>query len=201
MTRLTQMTNRLLLACSLGLPILVMAQTTKPSPAVSASPVQQAFMKAELNRLTDQFSDGLAAPFDGNPAVILYGQLFDDHQHDAVVFFNLEGFGGGNHHAEYMAVYAQREQMELAGKTAKPYQLIAVSKLGERGWRVFDFETARIEGRTISIKGKEAGPRDALCCASVPITRIFRIDEFDHVVETKTGPGKRETSTRKARAG
>lgn len=151
---------------------------TRPDPA----------MQHEIDRLILQFGDGLAETYSERPAVVVYGQVFDESKKDAVVFFNLEGFGGGNHHAEYIAFFAAVSPVDVAGKVSRPYRLVAVTKLGERGWRSFDFNTALIKDRTVILSGVEMGPKDALCCPSVAIKRIFYVDESDHIVETKTPP-------------
>lgn len=150
----------------------------------NATPVQQAAIQAEVERLILQFGDGLAETYSESPTVVRFGTIFEDHQHDAVVLFNLEGFGAGNYHAEFIAFFSELDALELAGKTSRPYRLVAVSKLGGRGWRTFDFNSARIQNRSLKLKGSATGPGDALCCASIPIRKVFRIDEFDHIIET-----------------
>ncbi|MFZ6656777.1 hypothetical protein [Undibacterium sp. TJN19] len=150
----------------------------RPDPAI----------QKEIDRLILQFGDGLAEPYSERPAIVVYGQIFDESKKDAVVIFNLEGFGGGNHHAEYIAFFAAVPSGNIAGKISRPYRLVAVTKLGERGWRSFDFNTALIKDRTVMLSGVEMGPKDGLCCPSVAIKRIFYVDEADHIVETDTPP-------------
>ncbi|MFZ6734225.1 hypothetical protein ACO0LG_20010 [Undibacterium sp. Ji42W] len=175
-----------LLACT-----TVQAASTPVRAAVTASPAQQAAMQIELDRLTSQFSDGIAETYRENPARIVYGNLFGDHQHDAIVLFNLEGYGGGNHHAEFIAFFTEQEQFEVAGKGTKPYLLTAVTKLGERGWRSFDFNSVSIHLGSVTLKGKEMTSGDAMCCPSLTIARSFSVDEFDHIIESKDGKMKR----------
>ncbi|PXX43123.1 hypothetical protein [Undibacterium pigrum] len=177
-----------LLLCGLILTVF------KPAVAASsrtATPAQQAAMKAELARLITQFGDGIAETYSGNPSVIKYGQLFDDNKNDAVVLFNLEGFGGSNHQAEFIAFFQEQAPADIAGKHSRPYRLVAVTKLGQRGWRAFDFASASIRQHAVTLKGVETGAGDALCCPSVEITRTFHIDEYGHIVETKAGADKR----------
>lgn len=159
----------------------------------TASAGQQAAIQVEVERLIMQFGDGLAETYSENPTIVRYGQLFEDHHNDAVALFNLEGFGGGNFHAEFIAFFSEVEQGEVAGKTAKPYRLVAVSKLGERGWRTFDFSTVSIQNRAVKLRGMEMRSSDAMCCPSIPITKIFHVDEFDHIVESKSMRSKRGT--------
>ncbi|MFZ6710620.1 hypothetical protein [Undibacterium sp. TC9W] len=163
----------------------VQAASTPVRAAVVASSAQQAAMQLELDRLIAQFSDGIAETYSENPARIAYGNLFGDHQHDAVVLFNLEGYGGGNHHAEFIAFFTEQEQFDVAGKHTRPYLLVAVTKLGERGWRSFDFNSLSIKQGAVILKGKEMTSGDAMCCPSLTITRSFSVDEFDHILESK----------------
>lgn len=174
-----------------GVTTTVQAASPQAGAAIAASAAQQAAMQLELTRLTEQFGDGIAETYSENPARIVYGNFFDDHKNDAVVLFNLEGYGGGNHHAEFIAFFTEREQFDVAGKRNRPYLLVAVTKLGERGWRSFDFNSASIKQGTVTLKGKEMAPRDAMCCPSLTITRSFSVDEFDHIVESKDGKLKR----------
>lgn len=178
-----------LLACA-----TVQAASTPVRAAVTASPAQQAAIQLELDRLIAQFGDGIAETYSENPARIVYGNLFGDHQHDAVVLFNLEGYGGGNHHAEFIAFFTEQEQFDVAGKHTRPYLLVAVTKLGERGWRSFDFNSANIKQKSVTLNGKEMTSGDAMCCPSLMITRSFGVDEFDHIIESKDGKMKRRAA-------
>ncbi|MFZ6641227.1 hypothetical protein ACO0LL_15870 [Undibacterium sp. TC4M20W] len=181
------------LLCSFTLLVCttVQAASTPVRAAVTASTAQQTAMQLELERLIAQFSDGIAETYSENPARIVYGNLFGDHQHDAVLLFNLEGYGGGNHHAEFIAFFTEQEQFEVAGKHTRPYLLVAVAKLGERGWRSFDFNSVSINQGFVTLKGKEMTSGDAMCCPSLTITRSFSVDEFDHIIESKDGKVKR----------
>ncbi|MFZ6779581.1 hypothetical protein ACO0LD_22350 [Undibacterium sp. Ji83W] len=170
-----------------GVATTAQAASPQAGAAVTASAAQQAAMQFELTRLIAQFGDGIAETHSENPARIVYGNFFDDHKNDAVVLFNLEGYGGANHHAEFIAFFTELEQFEVAGKRNRPYLLVAVTKLGERGWRSFDFNSASIKQGTVTLKGKEMASRDAMCCPSLTITRSFSVDEFDRIVESKDG--------------
>ncbi|MFZ6873617.1 hypothetical protein ACO0LF_16285 [Undibacterium sp. Di27W] len=176
------------LLCSLALLALSPAQAQQAHPATPVAthprPEQQSMIQAELARLIEQFGDGIAETYSGKPARILYGQLFEEHKNDAVVLFSMEGFGGGNLHAEFVAFFAEQHQYDAAIRKARPYRLVAVSKLAQRGWRTFDFDSARIRQGMLTIDGMQMGPKDANCCPSVAISRSLRIDEFDHIIET-----------------
>ncbi len=147
-------------------------------------------MQLELDSLIAQFGDGIAETYSENPARIVYGNFFGEHKHDAVVLFNLEGYGGGNHHAEFIAFFTEQEQFDVAGKHTRPYRLVAVTKLGERGWRSFDFNSLSTRQKSVVLKGKEMTSGDAMCCPSLTIIRSFSVDEFDHIVESKDGKVK-----------
>jgi len=185
------------LFCGLGLfaATNILAASNQTLATVVATPTQQAAMQLELDRLIAQFGDGVAETYSENPARIIYGNIFGEHQHDAVVLFNLEGYGGGNHHAEFIAFFSEQEQFEVAGKHTRPYLLVAVTKLGERGWRSFDFDSASIKKSAVTLKGKEMTSRDAMCCPSLAITRTFSIDEHGHLIEGKDGKVKRRIAS------
>ena len=202
--RLSKTVLCLLLAYGSNLPLssfAIAAETgvasVAPVPAVKATPKQQAAMRKELQRLLEQFGDGLAVTIAEDPAKILFGPLFDDHQNDAVVLFSLEGFGGGNLHAQFIAFFEEQKQINFAGKMARPYRLVAAGKLGQRGWRSFDFASARLEKHRLSLAGMEMGASDALCCPSVAIIKTFHLDEFDHILEEKQGQAKPEAADKK----
>lgn len=150
--------------------------------ATSSNPA----IERAISALVYQFSDGIAEPYSEEPPVIRYGPIFGEKSDDAVVFFSLDGFGGSNHHVEYIAFFAVVPPTEIAGSASRPYRLMAVSEIGARGWRTFDWKTAVPHRSAATVSGLQMRSGDALCCPSLPVTITFHIDDFHgRIVETK----------------
>ena len=135
--------------------------------APQRSPVDQ-----QISQLAELLSDGIA---DSPPDLryVAYGKVFGAARNDAVAFFSVEGFHGGNYHAEYLAVFQALEPMN--GKVAKPFRLIAVAQIGGRGQRTFDWKSAKLSPGTVSVIGKKWVTADAQCCPSMSISATFRV--------------------------
>lgn len=138
-----------------------------------------------VSALIVQFSDGIAETYSEEPPVIKYGRILDNESDGAVAFFSLDGFGGSNHHVEYVAFFASVSHTNIAGKESHPYRLIAVSTIGARGWRTFNWKSAVIKHSSVIVSGKEMQSGDGLCCPSAPISTTFHVDHFyGSIVET-----------------
>lgn len=133
---------------------------------------------ANVTALIQLLGDGIAQVSLAAPPVIKYGRLFGGPLPDAVTFFTLEGFGGSNHHVEYVAFFASVRDAEIAGNHSRPYRLVAMAQIGARGWRSFDWKSVVLKRSAVTVSGEKMGPGDALCCPSVPITATFQVDAF-----------------------
>lgn len=151
--------------------------------AAFADASAEKFIDAEIERLIALYSDGLAV---GYPEYrhVKFAKLLDDRADAAVALFSAEGFLGGNLHEEYLAVFEPVEAAEIDGKKTNPYRLLAVQKIGGRGWRTFDWDTVQIARRAVTLKGKKWKAADPGCCPSAPITATFRLRD-DALVETR----------------
>lgn len=141
---------------------------------VSAAPVPEASLDRDISRLVELFSDGQAY---NDPAFrhVVYGKVFGGSRNDAIALFSIEGFQGGNLHAEYLAFFQAIEPQ--GGSAAQPFRLVAVTQIGGRGSRTFDWETARLGPGGVRLVGKRWGPDDASCCPSLPVSVSFRVKE------------------------
>ena len=153
------------------------------SGAALADAAAEKFIDSEIDRLVALYSDGIAV---GYPEYrhVKFARLPGSGGEAAVVLFSVEGFQGGNLHEEYLAVFEPVEAAEIDGRRTNPYRLLAVQKIGGRGWRTFDPDTMRIAAGTITLKGSKWQDSDPGCCASTPIAVGFRLRD-DALVETR----------------
>jgi hypothetical protein len=139
-----------------------------------ATPPSKAPIEKDLEKLGSLFSDGRAK---GYPQYrrIDFGNVFGDGRQDAVAVFNIEGFGGGNDDHQYLAVW--RAVDPDPDFTFRPFRLISVVQIGGRGWREFDWGNIKFGTNSITLSGKAYGPKDAMCCPSVPIRVTFHVKD------------------------
>lgn len=149
--------------------------------AAVAAPDRRVIERA-VSALVTQFSDGIAVNYP-EARHIAFGQMFGTDSQDAIAFFGIEGLHGGNNFTEYVAFFTSVPPDAVAGRRTRPFRLIAVAKIGERGWRTFNWRSVAIKSEEITVSGKE-WRNDALCCPSEFITATFRIDNGS-IVETK----------------
>ena len=148
----------------------------------AASPDTRPITRA-ISALANQFSDGIAVSYP-EVRLVRFGHLFGNESNDAVAFFSIEGFGGSNYHAEYLAIFESVPNERANGKRTHPYRLVAVSKIGGRGWRTFDWESSALKSESVTVSGKQWLDNDPGCCASDSITVTFHIKD-DSIVEVK----------------
>jgi hypothetical protein len=96
-------------------------------------------LSAQVQRLTDLLRDEQAVIY---PQATLVQTLSrPDGQALTLVVFTLEGFGGGNNHTQYLAVFSP-------GKASKSgpahFQLLDVLPIGGKGWRAVTKLDARL---------------------------------------------------------
>lgn len=137
---------------------------------IHAAPLDTKPIHNAISVLINQFSDGHAVSYP-EFRKIHFTRLFDDEADSAIAFFSIEGFDGGNYHAEYMAVFAPVS----TAKKARPYRLIGVTQIGGRGWRTFDWRSLIISEDTVTISGMAWQDKDPSCCPSAPINITFQI--------------------------
>ena len=152
------------------------------SSAAFADPAEK-FIDAEIDRLVALYSDGIAA---GYPEYrhVKFAKLREGGGEAAVALFSVEGFQGGNLHEEYLAVFEPVEAADIDGRKTNPYRLLAVQKIGGRGWRTFDWDGVQIARAAITLKGKQWKAADPGCCPSASITATFRVRN-DALVEAR----------------
>jgi hypothetical protein len=134
-----------------------------------------------VTTLVTNLSDGIAVNYP-EFRFIRFGRLLGGETDDAVAYFSIEGFGGSNYHAEYLAIFASVPREHANGRTTRPYRLVAVSKIGGRGWRTLDWETTVLKPSSITVSGKRWLENDPGCCASKPFATTFHIKD-DILVE------------------
>ncbi|WP_139798654.1 hypothetical protein [Andreprevotia lacus] len=137
-------------------------------------------LQRRVDGLIAAFSDGMAVSYPEFRS-IHYGKVFESPR-DAVVLFSIEGFGGGNYHAEYLALFAAVPPDRFEGRATQPYRLVAVSKIGGRGWRTFDSRKLVIAPGSVRLAGQAWGDKDPGCCPSLPLQVMFRVED-ERIVE------------------
>jgi len=144
--------------------------------AVSADAASASFIDREIERLAELFSDGIAVSYPEYRHV-KFARVLNADRDAAVALFSIEGFLGGNLHEEYLAVFEPVETADIEGRKTNPYRLLAVQKIGGRGWRSFDWDTAQFDKGYVRLKGKQWKKEDPGCCPSKPIAATFRLNE------------------------
>ena len=152
------------------------------TPAVAGEPAAQ-FIDTEIDHLVSLFSDGVAVAYPEYRHV-KFAKVLEGEGQTAVALFSVEGFGGGNLHEEYLAVFAPVESADIDGHKTQPYRLLAVQKIGGRGWRTFDWDGARFAPGSVHLIGKQWKAADPGCCPSAPVAVTFRIRD-DAIVEAR----------------
>ena len=144
------------------------------STAAFADAPRETFIDGEIDRLVALYSDGVAT---GYPEYrhVKFAKILASDGDAAVALFSVEGFQGGNLHEEYLAVFEPVEAADIDGKKTNPYRLLVVRKIGGRGWRTFDWDTAQFARGSVRLKGKQWKAQDPGCCPSAPIAVTFRV--------------------------
>ena len=141
--------------------------------ALAAGP-QRAAIDQDISQLVNLFGDGIAvsAPYQRH---IVYGKVLGSVRDDAVAFFSIEGFHGGNYHAEYVAIFEALNPERMNGRNTKPFRLIGVTQIGGRGQRTLDWKSAKLTQGSVTVSGKKWADADAGCCPSISTTAKFRV--------------------------
>jgi len=142
--------------------------------AALAAPSRKALVEKGVDQLVALFSDGIAVEY--RPyRHIKFGKIFGSDREDAIALFSIEGFYGGNGHAEYLVFFQSVEQNQVPNQKPRPFRLVAVTQIGGRSWRSFDWENIKFGPGFVTLNGEKYGPDDAACCPSVPIQVTFQV--------------------------
>jgi hypothetical protein len=160
--------------------VAILAVTTSAHADESAA---AKFIDSEINRLVELYSDGIAVSYPEYRHV-KFAKVLEQGGESAVALFSVEGFLGGNLHEEYLAVFEPVEAADIDGHKTNPYRLLAVQKIGGRGWRTFDWDTAQFARGSVRLKGQSWKAQDPGCCPSAPISVTFKLRD-DAIVEVR----------------
>lgn len=131
------------------------AETPDSAPSSSATPDKVAGKK-----VIDKYIAGVAKVSDGEEykeaEKVLYGDIDGDGDEDAVAQFTIEGMGGGNNYAFYLAVFKND-----GGKLTAVTDEVAGGKLNR------NIELTKIEKGIIYLDTKEYAADDGACCPSI----------------------------------
>ena len=153
---------------------IISALTFAAFTATSAAGPQRSAVDQDITKLANLFGDGIATSSPDQRHVI-YGKVFSSVRDDAVAFFSIEGFHGGNYHAEYVAFFEALAPERMNGRDAKKFRLIGVAQIGGRGQRTFDWASAKLSNNSVIVSGKKWADADAGCCPSISTTAKFRV--------------------------
>ena len=153
--------------------------------AAPASPKVPKPLRAQIQRLTELLSDGHAV---GYPDATLV-QRIKRRTHDEIVLviFTIEGFGGGNNHTQYFAVFTS----ETNEKGKEHFKLVDVMAIGGKGWRGVDklnaktMENLKTQEIAIVIDALEVSGDDAPNFPSKKIT-INLVQKAGRLFEQKS---------------
>ncbi|ABE47073.1 hypothetical protein [Polaromonas sp. JS666] len=140
---------------------LLMALALALHPAHAAAPPAPKALIEQVERLTQLLKDSHAVGYP--PATMVQNVKFTRYREGAIVVFNIEGFGGGNNHSQYLALF----EVDSDDKTNPYYTLLDFVHIGGKGWRGVEELNARTtqasKGRdmVIEIDALEVGPEDA----------------------------------------
>lgn len=126
-------------------------------------------------QLVNLLSDGSADFYPQRLKVFPYTKIDDPNEGSGFIAdFVIEGWGGGNDDAEYLAYFAPAFSGEHW--TKKKYMLQNFLVIGGRGWRYI--KSVELIKDTVVLKGAKYGPDDGMCCPSVPIEFSVKIRDF-----------------------
>jgi hypothetical protein len=129
--------------------------------------------------VASSYSDGFAVVI--KPSV----KVKDISSGKYLVSFALEGFGGGNSHRSYLALVSETNGEHVV-KPSKDWRLLDVIKVGQRGWRFFQFDSmVRQSDMSFLFGTKFYEPADAMCCPTGSEAIEIKI-ENEMLVETNT---------------
>jgi hypothetical protein len=134
-------------------PILLSLAIAWFSTPAAAAPADRQQIDRAISVLAGQFSDGIAVGL-AQYRHIAFGRIFGGERDDAVALFSVEGYGGTNYHAEYLAFFASVPPEKAEGRKTRPFRLVAVIQVGGRGWRTFDYQNMMIRPQGVSCAAK-----------------------------------------------
>jgi len=133
----------------------------------------------KLTTLVDLLRDGYATEYEEARGIHVFRNR--DGSTVAVTIFTIEGFGRGNNHTQFMAVFATLGE-ELEDRRPRPLSLLDVAAVGGKGWRGVDPKNVTINGQGndiwINLFTQEYAPEDALCCPSKKSKAIYVIRPY-----------------------
>jgi len=119
------------------LPIFFVAVLVTSSPSLAA-PAISTPLAIQAQNLVALLSDGNAV---GYPqAMLIQKTKIGSNQELTLTVLTLEGFGGGNNWAQYLAAFSQ----ETTEKGKSHYMLIDVMRIGGGAWRAVQTLNARV---------------------------------------------------------
>jgi len=120
-----------------ALPVFLIAALLASSPSFATQPIPKP-LAVQVQNLVTLLSDGNAV---GYPkATLIQNTKINSSQEITLAVFTLEGFGGGNNWAQYIAAFSQ----ETSEKGKPHFMLIDVMRIGGGAWRAIQTLNAKV---------------------------------------------------------
>ncbi len=136
-----------------------------------------------IDLIKDRYAEGIP------PATMVQTVKLTPYRELSVVVFTVEGFGGGNNHSQYLAVF------EVGSDDGKPtfYTLLDFLHIGGKGWRAIEKLQVRVTNMQKSgavemeVAVLEVGPDDAPNFPSIKtsIRLAFRGDRLTELTRQR----------------
>ena len=149
------------------------------TPVLAATPDKD--LRVAVEKLAALVSDGYAQLYAEQLA-----SVSSNSSHSVAVFFTLEGPRKGNGSWQFLAFFEHNEAIASDEPPSSSYRLVAFRQVGSRGTRFFEPGTASFHNGVLAVSGMAMGPRDAMCCPSVPVRSVFKVQD-GAVVEQRSG--------------
>jgi hypothetical protein len=137
-------------------------------PALAVSPDKNLLVAVE--QLSTLLSDGYAELYT-EPLI----PIRSSSTPTVAVFFTLEGPGKGNGSWQFLAFFEHNQAVAPDEPPSHSYRLVAFRQVGSRETRFFEAATASFHNGSLTVSGRSIGPDDPMCCPSVPIRALFKI--------------------------
>lgn len=156
------------------------------APALSKGPKDDAELTALTRSLFSLISDPLEVEVVISAPLYVRWTPIDPYSSNegALMFFSLEGRGGGNGHTLYAAYfqklsmqnYIEEELREKKGEW-NTFRFVDFVRIGGRGWRGVEWEQAKLTGKSAVIPTTPWVQDDPGCCPSGTGTIRIQLDK------------------------
>jgi hypothetical protein len=141
--------------------VLLLSSTCMFAQAATKTKAAPKELTVQVQKLGDLISDGYAVRFEG--ATYFHDIRLKDRNKLVLSVFTMEGFGGGNNHGQFLAIFEEN----LNENNVPYYTYLDHIAIGGKGWRGVELlNTKVVENKknnelNISFEALEVGENDA----------------------------------------